>query len=71
MNKSFLFLFVILLTLTLIPIISAKTQINIYLSENGDAKFYGKTSENIILPEGISIKDGNILGTTKILSLKS
>lgn len=67
--KSKLLIFFISVIL-LFPLVFAQTQINIYLSENGDAKFYGKISENILLPEGISIKEGNILGTTKNLTKK-
>ena len=60
----------LVLCLFLFPQVLAQTQINIYITENGDAKFYGKTNENILLPEGILIKEGNILGTTKILTKK-
>lgn len=61
----------LLIFLFVFPIVSSQAQINIYLSENGDAKFYGKTSENILLPEGIFIKEDNILGTTKELTQKN
>jgi len=67
--KSKILIFFIL-GIFLFPQVLAQIQINIYLAENGDAKFYGKTSENILLPEGVSINDGNILGTTKILTKK-
>ncbi len=50
--------------------ISAQTEINIYLDENGEASFYGKTSENPELPEGIYLKNGKILGTTQKLTKK-
>lgn len=50
--------------------ISAQTQINIYLDGNGEANFYGKTSENLELPEGVYLKNENILGTTQKLTKK-
>lgn len=50
--------------------ISAQTQINIYLDENGEANFYGKTSENPEFPEGVYLKNENILGTTQKLTKK-
>jgi len=61
---------VLILIIILFQEVLAQTQINIYLSENGDVKFYGKTIENLSLPEGIYIKQGNIFGITKELTKK-
>ncbi|MEM3116436.1 MAG: MarR family transcriptional regulator [Candidatus Pacearchaeota archaeon] len=69
MKKNFL-LILFIIGIFIPSLVSAGTNINIYLSENGDAEFYGKTNENILLPDGIFIKDGNILGTTKTLTKK-
>jgi len=67
MRKEILFFTLIIFLSTQVL---AQTQINIYLSENGDARFYGKTDENISLPKGVFIQDRNILGTSKILTRK-
>lgn len=63
-------IFPLILFLILIQQSLAQTQINIYLSETGEAKFYGKTTSNISLPEGIFITKGKIFGTTNILTKK-
>lgn len=61
----FIFLFVIL-----IANISAYTNINIYLDEKGGALFLGETDELLELPEGIDIKNKEIIGRTSELTSK-
>lgn len=68
--KISIILFALILTIFFLQIVVAQTQINIYLTESGDANFYGKTSETLKLPEGIYIKEGNIFGTTNELTKK-
>ncbi len=50
---------------------SAATQLNIYLDERGDALFLGTTNNGVILPDGINITNGNVLGYTSVLTTKS
>lgn len=51
--------------------VSALTQLNIYLDENGNAQFFGESSEvSMALPEGITLDNGKISGTTSVLTDK-
>lgn len=63
---SFLFFILILLATS----VSAFSVINIYVDEAGSSLFLGQTDGNISLPEGISVKNGEIVGTTNLLTEK-
>ncbi len=67
MRLKFLFLIAYFF---LISFVSSQTQINIYLDKKGNAEFYGITNNNPELPNGIYIKNGNILGSTQQLTKK-
>jgi len=64
----FITLFVIILSSSLS---SAQTFINIYLDESGKAEFFGDTTENLTLPNGIEVNDGKIRGSTLSLTSKN
>ncbi|MEK6847305.1 MAG: MarR family transcriptional regulator [Nanoarchaeota archaeon] len=49
---------------------SASSYITIYLQENGDAVFIGETDDNITLPTGLKIVNGDISGKTNALTNK-
>ncbi|PIN90752.1 hypothetical protein COU60_00205 [Candidatus Pacearchaeota archaeon CG10_big_fil_rev_8_21_14_0_10_34_76] len=52
--------------------VSAAIQLNIYVDSTGDSLFLGETDEiELVLPEGISLKDGRITGFTPNLTMKS
>lgn len=54
----------------LVAQVSALTQLNIYLDEKGNAQFLGESSDNVILPQGVTLESGQIRGTTSILTSK-
>lgn len=64
------FLLVALVFFGLVGFASAATQINIYVDVNGDALFLGETDGSPELPEGVSVRDGQILGATSELTSK-
>ena len=57
--------------LFLISNVSAYTFVDIYLDERGSALFLGGTDEFIDLPDGIIIRDGEIIGRTQTLTNKA
>lgn len=61
----------IFIFLILVQTISAYTYLNIYLDETGEALFLGETNEQLNLPEGIEISNGDIKGTTQELTSKT
>lgn len=65
--KSILALFAFLF---LISSSSAATYLNIYIDEAGNAEFLGESEDSIILPEGVSINEGKIRGSTQDLTIK-
>ncbi len=51
--------------------VSAETQINIYIDAVGDALFLGSTDEtSLVLPEGVTMEQGRIRGSTSNLTGK-
>jgi len=68
--KKLLPLFLILIFL--VQTISAQTFLNIYIDSSGNAEFLGETNAtSLFLPNGISIQDGKIRGTTGALTTKT
>jgi uncharacterized membrane protein len=57
--------------LFLISNVSAYTFIDIYLDEGGVALLLGGTDEFISLPDGVVIRDGEIIGRTQALTSKA
>ncbi len=66
MKLSLIFILIVLTTTTT----SASSYITIYLQENGDAVFIGNSEEQIVLPEGISLRNDAISGRTNTLTNK-
>jgi len=60
----------ILAILLLIPSVIATSFITIYVEENGEVAFFGETDEDLVLPLGISISNGEIMGKTNELTNK-
>ena len=54
----------------LISYASAYINLNIYIDKAGSALFLGATNEEVNLPSGIEIKDGEIIGRTSSLTTK-
>ena len=59
-----------LVLVLLVQTISAYTYLNIYVGETGEALFLGETDEELELPQGIEIKEGEIIGRTQALTSK-
>ena len=70
LHKKMKKLIFFLLTIALLQQVSAYTYLNIYLEENGEALFLGETEAFPNLPEGISVKDNLITGSTQSLTNK-
>ena len=69
MEKIILTLFLVVL---LTNLASAFTFINIYVDETGKSLFLGETNESLTssLPENIKLENGEIVGSTQILTTK-
>ncbi len=63
-------LYSVFVCILLISQTSALTQLNIYLDDSGNAEFLGESNENITLPEGVTLENGQIRGTTSALTSK-
>ncbi len=66
MGKLFLFF----ITVFLISSASAQTVINIYVDSSGRALFLGTTDEDVVLPDGVNLNNGEISGFTTELTNK-
>jgi len=60
----------LLMGLILIGNVSAYTFVDIYLDNDGSALFLGGTDENISFPNGVEIKNGEVIGKTQALTSK-
>lgn len=63
-------IFLLLILVILIQSASAYTYLNIYLDETGKALFLGETNEEILVPNGVEIKNSRIIGETQELTGK-
>src|SRR3989304_9097225 len=59
----------------LVQTVSAYTYLNIYLDSSGNTEFFGETNETNsalepYIPEGVSVAEGRIRGTTQELTAK-
>ena len=68
MKKTIIFVFILVI---LIQLCSAYTHLNIYIDETGEALFLGETNEELELPKGIELENGEIKGTTQELTDKN
>jgi len=71
MNKAFVFVFTFVFLAVLAQPVFGYTYLNIYVDSSGNTQFLGETNEtNLTLPEGVSLQDGKISGTTQKLTTK-
>jgi len=61
----------LLVVLVLLGNVSAYTFVDIYLGDDGSALFLGGTDEDVSFPNGIEIKNGEIIGKTQALTSKT
>ena len=71
MKKQIILMGLIAFIFIFTNLVSASLYLNIYLDEKGNAEFLGETNENPLLPEGISVNNGNIIGSTDQLTNKN
>jgi uncharacterized membrane protein len=61
----------LLVVLVLLGNVSAYTFVDIYLDNSGSALFLGGTDEDVSFPEGVEVKDGEVIGKTQALTSKA
>ena len=67
MNKLFL---VLIVSILLMCNAYAFTSLNVYVDNTGKAVFLGETDQNITLPDWLQLNDGQITGSTYLLTSK-
>ena len=74
MKRNLKLLIAVLITFLLfVNLASAYTYLNIYVDETGNALFLGETNEqteSLNFPEGIEVKNGDVIGGTQELTSK-
>jgi uncharacterized membrane protein len=61
----------LLLLIAMISLASAVSEVVIHIDETGRASFYGTSDTPIVLPDGVSLNNGRISGSTALLTSKS
>jgi len=69
--KNLYFIIALIALILSIQVASASTFINIYLDDSGKSLFLGETTENPVLPDGITLEENIIKGTTQELTSKA